>query len=71
MLYAVVYHYAAPRRGAPARHRHELQAVSAADGRVLRRIDVLMPYEVGGEPLLLTRSAVYFATLANLFAWSA
>lgn len=70
VLYAVVYHYAAPRRGMPARHRHELLAVSTADGRVRRRIDVPMPYEVGGEPLILTRSAVYFASLANLFAWS-
>ncbi len=65
VLYAAVYHYS------PGRHRHELLAVSAADGRVLRRFDVAMPYEVGGEPLLLTRHAVYFATLANLYAWGA
>lgn len=68
VLYAVVYHYSPAKA---QRHRHELLAVSAADGRVLRRFDVPMPYEVGGETLLLTRSAVYFATLANLFAWTA
>jgi outer membrane protein assembly factor BamB len=67
VLYAVVYHYSPVKA---QRHRHELLAVSAADGRVLRRFDVPMPYEVGGEPLRLTRSAVYFATLANLFAWT-
>jgi outer membrane protein assembly factor BamB len=66
VLYAVVYHYAPD---SARRHRHELLAVSEADGRVLRRVDVPMPYEVGGEPLVLTRSALYFATLANLFAW--
>jgi outer membrane protein assembly factor BamB len=65
VLYAAVYHYS------PGRHRHELLAVSAAGGRVLRRFDVAMPYEVGGEPLLLTRQAVFFATLANLYAWGA
>jgi outer membrane protein assembly factor BamB len=70
VLYAVVYHYAPATTDPARRHRHELLAVSAADGRVLRRDDVPMPYEVGGEPLLLTRVAVYFATLANLFAWS-
>jgi outer membrane protein assembly factor BamB len=70
VLYAVVYHYAPSAANPARRHRHELLAVSAAHGHVLRRIDVPMPYEVGGEPLLLTRSAVYFATLAGLFAWS-
>jgi hypothetical protein len=63
VLYAVVYHFA------PGVHRHELLALAAADGRVLRRLDVAMPFEVGGEPLLLTRDRLYFATLAELQAY--
>jgi outer membrane protein assembly factor BamB len=68
-VYFVAYDFA--QRNGETRHRHRLIALSAADGREQRRIDLDVPYEVGGEPLILGRSRLYFATLARVVALGA
>jgi outer membrane protein assembly factor BamB len=64
VLYVVVYHFR------PGVQRHELLALAGANGRVLRRLDVPMPFEVGGEPLVGAGHRLYFATLAALQAYA-
>ncbi|MFB9181195.1 PQQ-binding-like beta-propeller repeat protein [Dactylosporangium sucinum] len=66
VVYVVAYHFDV--RGDDVRHRTDLTAFSAADGRVLDRVELGFDALQGAEPLLLAGEHVYFAALERLYA---
>ncbi|WP_238007768.1 PQQ-binding-like beta-propeller repeat protein [Dactylosporangium sp. AC04546] len=69
VVYVVAYHFDA--RDGDVRHRTDLTAFSATDGRLVSRVDLGFDSLQGAEPLLLTGDHVYFAALERLYALAA
>jgi outer membrane protein assembly factor BamB len=62
VMYFMAYHF-------DPGQRHELIALAADSGQIRKRLPVDLPWEVGGEPLLLTGERVYFAGLPAVYAF--